>query len=261
MTTTARRPAQAWRDDDGAREWSRAGHGAGTVVFVDTDRGAVAALGPHLASLDIALRNYSDPLRALARLGADDADVVVVAVRTGTPPLGRFVEIVRSELTIPVLIAFGPGDLDTVGPAVLAGARPAVDLPYRSTGLLRALHDVWPTRQIRAAIRVGNLLMDPESRDVILAGQGVNLSTLEFAVLFELCRNADHVVTRPVLAREIWPESPDPDNTLIATVVRLRRKLQAHGAGLAVHTVRGLGYRLDSAQLQDIVGEPMRLVR
>jgi DNA-binding response OmpR family regulator len=47
----------------------------------------------------------------------------------------------------------------------------------------------------------------------------------------------------------LWPTSPDPDAALVATVAKIRRKLAGAGVETAIQTVRGLGYRLETAGL------------
>ncbi|WP_277209246.1 winged helix-turn-helix transcriptional regulator [Isoptericola croceus] len=215
------------------------------VVLVDPTADGDEQLAAGLREHGVTLRTYADPLLAIARLGRDTADVVVIAARLGAEVSAQVAEIVREEFSLPVILAYDDVDVDVIGPAVLAGARPLVHLPYDPTALVGVLQQVRPARPAPAVVRVGDLVLDPAGYDAQLAGRGVDLTMLEFEVLLELASRQDHVVARTDLVRR-WPTSADPDEKLIGIVARLRRKFDALGRAGAIHTVRGIGYRLES---------------
>lgn len=90
-------------------------------------------------------------------------------------------------------------------------------------------------------LRHGNLVLDPAGHRVELAGQAVELSAREFAVLHALLNNAGRVMTRGQLEQSIygWNEEPD-SNALEVHVHHLRRKF---GSDL-IKTLRGVGYTI-----------------
>ncbi len=86
-------------------------------------------------------------------------------------------------------------------------------------------------------------LLDDDARTVVVDGDRVALTPLEFGVLRCLDEHAGGVVRRDVLLADVWGGSWDGDgNALEAVVSGLRRKLGARAA--ALETVRGVGYRL-----------------
>lgn len=221
----------------------------GTVVFIDPDLPPDSPALGDLTRLGITARIYDDGLRALARLGTDRPEVIVISSRNNPGELRRIVELARAEYATPVLIALAPGDIESMVPTILAGARPTLDLPYRPDALLDELLNAWPAHQRPTALHVGDLALDPASYDARLGARGIDLSTLEFDLLHHLAQHVDHVVPRAQITQRLWPATADPENTLVAAVARLRRKLQPVGAERALHTVRGIGYRLDSQLL------------
>ncbi|RPF23413.1 winged helix-turn-helix transcriptional regulator [Myceligenerans xiligouense] len=218
-----------------------------TVVLVDPGLDGEGALVSRLRERGVVLHLYTDVLRALTRLGAGDVDMLVLSAGLGTELLVMVVAAARDELDIPVVVAHGAGEADSIGPAILAGARPLLTRPYAAEAVVAALHEVRPVPPPPPVVRVGPLLVDPSAFDVHLHGHGLDLSTLEFALLHELAARADHVVPHDSLRRTLAPDSADPESVLVAAVSRLRRKLELYEVGRAVHTVRGVGYRLDSA--------------
>jgi two-component system OmpR family response regulator len=94
-------------------------------------------------------------------------------------------------------------------------------------------------------IVVGELSFDLTTRDIRIAGTTVALHRRELILLESLLRRLNRVVSRESLLDEVFsPHDDVQDNTLDTAVSRLRRRLIALNAGVAVHTVRGVGYML-----------------
>lgn len=92
-------------------------------------------------------------------------------------------------------------------------------------------------------VALGALSFDLASRDVRIAGRIVALHRRELALLESLFRRVNRVVSRETLLDEVFsPHDDVQENTLDTAVSRLRRRLTALDAGVAIHTVRGVGY-------------------
>jgi DNA-binding response OmpR family regulator len=106
-------------------------------------------------------------------------------------------------------------------------------------------------RTSRGRLRVGELEVDPPSRDVRLHGERVLLSQKEFALLRTLACEPTRVFTKEELLRTIWGyRSIGSTRTLDSHACRLRAKLGTHGDRYVVN-VWGVGYRLIDAPLLD----------
>jgi len=91
-------------------------------------------------------------------------------------------------------------------------------------------------------LRVGDLELDPARHTVTRAGQPVDLTPKEFAVLEALMAAGGAVVSNDELVARVWDENADPfTNSVRMTVLRLRRRL---GSPSAIETVKGAGYRV-----------------
>jgi len=83
------------------------------------------------------------------------------------------------------------------------------------------------------------------------AGRALHLTVRESELLEYLLRNHDHIVSREMLARDVWKESgrvTSFDNVVDVHIARLRKKLDDPFPSKLLHTVRGLGYTLSEAQ-------------
>jgi two-component system response regulator RegX3 len=98
-------------------------------------------------------------------------------------------------------------------------------------------------------IEIGDVRIDPERREVLLAGEPVELSRKEFELAWRLMRDAGAVVTREQLIEDVWDMNWfGSTKTLDVHVSSLRRKLgDDPSEPRYVHTVRGVGFRFASA--------------
>jgi two-component system, OmpR family, copper resistance phosphate regulon response regulator CusR len=97
------------------------------------------------------------------------------------------------------------------------------------------------------AMSIATLEIDPVRRTVHREGQRIELTAREFDLLDYLARNHRRVVSREMLAREVWKESGRAtplDNVIDVHVARLRKKMDDPFETKLLHTVRGVGFIL-----------------
>jgi two-component system, OmpR family, copper resistance phosphate regulon response regulator CusR len=101
--------------------------------------------------------------------------------------------------------------------------------------------------EIGAHFRLADLEMNIAARSVQRAGQALELTPREFELLQYFFANQGRVVSREMLARDVWKETARQtpiDNVIDAQMVRLRRKLDGQFERKLLHTVRGVGFML-----------------
>jgi DNA-binding response OmpR family regulator len=112
---------------------------------------------------------------------------------------------------------------------------------------LRALH----RRGVKArptVLEAGDLRLDPARRRVWLRGEQIDLTRREFAILEYLLHHPDEVLSKRDILDHIWDFDFDGDPNIVEVYVRrLRTKLPRPGGGTVIETVRGVGYRLLTA--------------
>lgn len=242
-----------------ARAWSSRSDGREVVVLIEPDRDEAENVAEHLARRGVRTLAFDSPWRALAHLGAEPAAIVIVSARLGSGCMSEIVQAIKDERPLPVLIAYDPTDLGSIGPAVIAGGQPRIALPYRVEDVMGAIADVLPALPPPVSVDFGRLSIVPEWQDAHLDGRGLDVSPLEFKVLTELIHRRGRAVSREVLLASAWETLPaDPKGSLGAALRRLRCKMAALGVPDAIETVRGVGYRLNGEAL-DVqgVGEPV----
>ncbi len=96
-------------------------------------------------------------------------------------------------------------------------------------------------------LAVADLELDLVARQATRAGRGLELTAREFDVLAFLVRHAGQLVSRDMLAQEVWKEfarATPLDNVIDVHMARIRRKVDADAGVKLIHTVRGVGFTL-----------------
>jgi DNA-binding response OmpR family regulator len=97
------------------------------------------------------------------------------------------------------------------------------------------------------SLQLADLRMDLISRTVSRGSEQLDLTTREYELLEYLLRHQGQVVSREMLARDVWKETvrhTPLDNVIDVHMVRIRRKVDEGFAAKLVHTVRGVGFVL-----------------
>jgi len=96
-----------------------------------------------------------------------------------------------------------------------------------------------------AVLRVGDLALDPATRECSRDGVAVELTSREFALLERLMRHPDEVVSKRDLLEQVWGHESDADPNVVEVYVGyLRKKVDAPFGRRSIITVRGAGYRV-----------------
>ncbi|SDS98992.1 DNA-binding response regulator, OmpR family, contains REC and winged-helix (wHTH) domain [Friedmanniella luteola] len=130
-----------------------------------------------------------------------------------------------------------------------AGADDYLAKPFELEELLariRALHRRAHLDDTEQPLQVGDLALDPLSRRVTRAGQEIELSAREFAILQLLLERAGQVVSRYTILDEVWDGDTDlRSNVIDVHVASLRAKIDRPFDTSTITTRRGAGYRVE----------------
>ena len=96
-------------------------------------------------------------------------------------------------------------------------------------------------------IRVGELLMDPSTRELKKGDRKIELTAKEYSIMEYLMRHPNLLITRTMIEENAWNYEFDGASNIIDVFIRrLRSKIDGDGEESLIQTVRGAGYRLRS---------------
>jgi len=151
----------------------------------------------------------------------------------------------------PVLMLSALGDVDERVRGLRAGGDDYLTKPFdpeelaaRIEVLLRRDDD---EPEQHPTLTLGRLSIDLVARTVFCNGEEVALLPTEFRILEFMMRHPGQTITRTMLFEAVWGYHFDPGTNLINVHMgRLRKKIDLSAAGLALQTLRGSGYMLDT---------------
>lgn len=151
------------------------------------------------------------------------------------------------KVNTPILMLTAKDSVEDKVTGLDSGADDYLVKPFAFSELLARLRallrrEVLPKVQ---KLQIGELALDPQSREVWQNGERVDLTAKEYAILEYFMRRPNAVVTRTMLGESVWDYEFDGISNIIDVYVRrLRRKIDRAGQESLLQTVRGAGYRL-----------------
>lgn len=152
-------------------------------------------------------------------------------------------------LTVPVLVLTARDTVEDRVSGLDRGADDYLVKPFAFAELLARLRSLLRRGKSEQALKLvlADLELDPITRTVHRSEVPIDLTAREFDLLAYLLRHQGQVVSREMLARDVWkePSRGTPlDNVIDVHVTRLRRKVDADAPQKLIHTLRGVGFTL-----------------
>jgi two-component system copper resistance phosphate regulon response regulator CusR len=186
----------------------------------------------------------------LARAGDHDLIVldVMLPVRDGWSVL---TELRRCGKQIPVLFLTARDEVEDRVRGLQAGADDYLVKPFAFAELLARVRTLLrrnPTRQPEI-LRIGDLEIDFHAHRATRAGKRLDLTPKEFSLLSLLARRKGEVLTRTIIAGQVWDLNFDGHTNVVEVHIRrLRGKVDEAFDHKLIRTVRGVGYVLEESQ-------------
>jgi len=220
------------------------------VLLVEDDPEIGRLLRRNLTELGHVVTVATEGGAGLALAVTDEPQVVLLDL--GLPDLGgqQVLEMLRGVSSVPVIVITAQDDDSSIVRALDAGADDYLTKPFGTEQLAARMRAVLrrtePGQRPAQEVRIGELLIEPAARTVMLGGEPVDLSRKEYDLLWVLATRLGEVVTKRELLAEVW-QLPfgGGDRTVDVHLSWLRRKLGETAAEPRyLQTVRGVGVRL-----------------
>ncbi len=218
------------------------------VLVVEDEQKVAAALQEGLESEGYAVAVAPTGEDAFFRVNTERFDVVVLDLTLpGRDGLQILKALRQRGVDTRVLILTARDTLEDRVKGLDSGADDYLVKPFAFAELIARIRALVRRGRVVEAPRlaIGDLNMDLWTRKVTRAGRSIDLTAREFELLEHLLRFQGQVVSRDMLAREVWQErgrTSTLNNVIDAHIARLRKKIDHDWPMKLVHTIRGVGF-------------------
>lgn len=157
-------------------------------------------------------------------------------------------EMRNAGIQVPVLFLTAKTETQDIVRGLDAGASDYMTKPFEFSELMARLRVMLRTQNPvnENVITCGSLVVDMNNRQAIRDGKVIDLTVREYAILEYLARKRNVVVTREQIRVNIWNIDDDVNSNVIDVYIRyLRRKIDDNYEEKLIHTIRGVGYKLE----------------
>jgi DNA-binding response OmpR family regulator len=160
---------------------------------------------------------------------------------------------IRRQQNTPIIMMTARGDTSDIVAGLELGADDYIVKPFhvktavaRIRAQLRRANELSASAPGEQAITVGEIIIDPATRDARINGTPAHLTQKEFQLLWFLAARRGRAVKKDSILHEVWGEEEERSDKLLAVYVRhLREKIEEQPENPRyLHTLRGFGYRL-----------------
>ncbi len=222
------------------------------IVAIDDEQPIREAIVAALETDGYRILTASDGAAGLELVMSEHPDLVLLDLMM--PKLGGMdvCERIREHSEVPIIMVTGMDTEDDKVAGLVQGADDYIPKPFLARELRARVEAVlrrsthWSDGQEDLLLEVGDLVVWPAAREVKLRGERIKLTPKEHDLIEHLARNANEVVPREELLRQVWgaDEYIDP-RTLDVHIRWLREKLEDEPSSpRRLITLRGKGYVL-----------------
>ncbi len=222
------------------------------ILIADDDVSITTLIEKALEDPRYEVVTVKDGLEAIEAFEAGQFDVVILDVMMPYVDGFQACRHIRERSDIPIIILTARGGTEDVVHGFELGADDYITKPFKVAEMIARVEAIlrriegYQQRRAPPVVRVGEMEIDEPRHRVVVRGQEVNLTPMEFELLYFLSANAGHVFDRETLYREVWHYDHIGETNLVDVCVRrLREKVEIEPSRpRIIITVRGVGYKL-----------------
>ena len=219
-----------------------------TCLIVDDDPKILEYVSKYIEREHFETIVQSSAENALSYLETHQVDIAIVDVMMGKMSGFELCKILKEDFDIPVIMLTARDALSDKEQAYLTGTDDYVTKPFEVKELMFRIKAVLKRYNVNInnEVSIGNLTLNQSYLEIQSSSKSMNLPNKEFQLLFLLASNPRKVFNRDALIEKIWGFDYEGDErTVDVHIKRLRKRLEKIDASVTIHTVRGLGYKVD----------------
>jgi two-component system response regulator MtrA len=221
------------------------------ILVADDDLSITTLIEKALEDPHYQIAVAKDGMEAIQAFEKGQFDIVILDVMMPYVDGFQVCKHIRERSDVPIIILTARGGTEDVVHGFELGADDYITKPFKVVELVARVEAILRRveghhrRKAPPVVRVGDLEIDEPRHRVVVRGEEVNLTPMEFELLYFLAANAGQVFDRDTLYREVWHyEHAGETNLVDVCVRRLREKVElTPSRPRNIITVRGVGYK------------------
>ena len=178
----------------------------------------------------------------------EDYDLIVLDVMLPGMDGWQVISELRKTHSTPVLFLTARDEVDDRIKGLELGADDYLVKPFAFAELVARIRTLLRRGPIRESdlLHIADMEIDVMKRRVTRNGERIDLTTKEFSLLYLMAKRQSEVLSRSLIASQVWDMNFDSDTNVVDVAIRrLRIKIDEPYAPPLIHTVRGMGYVLE----------------
>ncbi len=230
-----------------------------TVLVVDDDKEIAELVEIHLISDGFQVEKAYSADEGFEILKRKNVNLIILDIMMPGMDGIKMCEKIRETSAVPIIFLSAKStDLDKIV-GLGSGADDYVIKPFNPLELmarvksqLRRYTELNPSSKLKekeedVEIKVTNLIIRKQNHEVIAFGEPVNLTPIEFEIIFLLASNAGRVFSTDDIFEHVWKDKMyEANNTVMVHIRRIREKIEKGTENVRIiKTVWGVGYKID----------------
>jgi two-component system response regulator MtrA len=222
------------------------------ILFADDDPSIATLIQVTLSGSRYEVVVVKNGLEALKAFSDSAFDIVLLDVMMPYVDGFEACKRIREQSDVPIIMLTARDGSDDIVQGFELGSDDYITKPFKTVEVIARIEailrrvDGMKNRQAPTLVRVGDIEIDAPRHRVTLAGADVNLTPMEFELLYFLAANYGEVFDRETLFQEVWGYDYVGETNLVDVCVRrLREKIEIEPSKpRRILTVRGVGYKM-----------------
>ena len=225
------------------------------ILICDDEKEILELLELYLGKEGYDIVKATDGLEALYTIKRNkDFDLVIIDIMMPHIDGYKLVKEIRNLYNIPIIMLSAKNQDEDKILGLDLGADDYITKPFnpleivaRVNAQIRRVYKLNVNEESASNIIIGDIVLDTYNVKVMLRGEEIELTSIEYGILKYLMENAGRVLTKNQIFEAVWNEAfLGGDNTIMVHISRLRDKIEVDSRNpIYLKTVRGLGYRFE----------------
>jgi two-component system, OmpR family, response regulator len=230
----------------------------GTILVVEDEEKIARVLELELEYEGYSVTKVMDGLEALEAYRTGSWDLILLDVMLpGLSGIELLRRIRKNDLNTPVILLTAKSSVEDKVSGLDLGANDYITKPFQIEELLARIRAAFRIKHVEQPqnedssdlLRFADLSIDQKSREVLRAGEPIELTPREFDLLVYLMVHKRQVLSRDQILEAVWGYDFFGDTNVVDVYIRyVRKKIDLPHLPSLIHTVRGIGYVMKDAK-------------